>query len=246
MATSVASISLNGAGVPRARCEPIERRRRPTGPAGSRFCARAWMCRPAARPSIATSAGSPSAATWPTDRMPRLCSFAAVTRPTPHSRSTGSGCRNELAVGRHDQEPVRLRHAARDLREELRPRDADGDRKTDLVEHAPPQPHGDLAREARDPLQPAHVEERLVDREPFDERRRVLEHGKDRLARIRVGRHARRHDGRLRAQPPRLCATHRSADAVRLRLVARGGDHACADDHGAPRSRSSSRCSTDA
>ena len=25
--------------------------------------------------------------------MPRLWSFSAVTRPTPHSRSTGSGCR---------------------------------------------------------------------------------------------------------------------------------------------------------
>jgi hypothetical protein len=26
--------------------------------------------------------------------MPRSCSFAAVTLPTPHNRSTGSGCRN--------------------------------------------------------------------------------------------------------------------------------------------------------
>ena len=37
---------------------------------------------------------SSSAATWPTVLRPRSCSFAAVTRPTPQSRSTGSGWRN--------------------------------------------------------------------------------------------------------------------------------------------------------
>ena len=58
--------------------------------------------------------------------------------------------------------------------------------------------------EPDDPLHPAHVEERLVDREPLDERRRVVEDREHRLARLGVGRHARRHDDRVRAQPPRL------------------------------------------
>ena len=204
------------------------------------------MCRPAARPSIATSAGSPSAATWPTDRMPRLCSFAAVTCPTPHSRSTGSGCRNVSSrSGGTTSSPFGFATPlATFARNFVRATPTVIGRPTSSSTRR-------LSRTAislgePDPLQPAHVEERLVDREPFDERRRVLEHGKDRLARIRVGRHARRHDGRMRAEPPRLCATHRSADAVRLRLVTGGEDHARADDHGAPRSRSSSRCSTDA
>ena len=39
----------------------------------------------------------------------------------------------ELAVGRHDEQPVGLRDAARDLGEELRPRDADRDRQPDLA-----------------------------------------------------------------------------------------------------------------
>ena len=44
-------------------------------------------------PSIVTSAVSASPATWPTVMMPRDRSFAAVTGPTPQSRSTGSGWR---------------------------------------------------------------------------------------------------------------------------------------------------------
>ena len=96
MATRVVSISSNDLGrVPSARCDPIERRRRPTRTGrGSRLCASACRCRPAARPSIHTRICSSSAATWPTVRSPRPWSFSAVTRPTPHSRSTGSGCRN--------------------------------------------------------------------------------------------------------------------------------------------------------
>jgi hypothetical protein len=60
-----------------------------------------------------------------------------------------------------------LGHAARDLREELRPRDADRDRQTDELAHVAPEPHGDLGRRAGEPLHPADVEERLVDRDPF-------------------------------------------------------------------------------
>ena len=79
---------------PSARCAPIERRRRPTWTGrGSWLCARAWSLRPAARPTIATSAVSASRATWPTLVIPRSRSLSAVIGPTPHSRSTGSGCR---------------------------------------------------------------------------------------------------------------------------------------------------------
>jgi hypothetical protein len=147
---------------------------------------------------------------------PREWSFSAVTRPTPHSRSTGSG------------------DAARHLREELRPRDADGDREPDFVAHAPAEPRGDLGCVAREPLEAADVEEGLVDREPLDDRRRVLEHLEHRLARLRVGGHARPDHDRVRAQAPRLAAAHRRADAVRLRLVAGGEDDPAADDDRAP------------
>ena len=79
---------------PRARWAPIERRRRPPRTRrGSRLWARAWRWRPAAWPSIETSVASPSWATWPTVTRSLSRSLRAVTSPTPHSRSTGSGCR---------------------------------------------------------------------------------------------------------------------------------------------------------
>ena len=92
----------------------------------------------------------------------------------------------ELAIGLHDEQAVRLRDAARDLREELRPRDADRDRQADPLAHVPPQAHGDRGGATRKPSHPAHVEERLVDRHSFDERCRVLEDPVDRLARLDV------------------------------------------------------------
>ena len=137
----------------------------------------------------------------------------------------------KLSLRRHDQEAVGLRHAARDLGEELRPGHADRDRQADALAHVAAQSHGDLDGGPRDPLQPAHVEERLVDRQPLDQRRRVFEHPVHRLARLGVGRHARLDDDRPRAQPAGLCSTHRRADAVRLGFVAGCQHHAPTDDH---------------
>ena len=85
-------------------------------------------------------------------------------------------------------------------------------------------------RRARRCGEPADVEERLVDGEALDERRRVVEHREDRLARLGVRRHPRRDDDRVRAQAARLAAAHRRAHAVRLRLVARGEHDPAADD----------------
>ena len=236
LSTRPISITSSSAGVraprPSARWAPIERRRRRVSTRrGSRLCESACSWRPEARPTTRTSVASASWATSPTVRIPRAWSFAAVFGPTPHSRSTGSGWRNvELAVRRHHEQPVGLRHAARHLGQELRPRDPDRDRQPDLVEHARAQPHGDLLRRPRDPPQPADVEERLVDRQALDQRRRVAEDLEHRLARLGVGGHARRDDDRVGAEPPPLAAAHRRLDAARLRLVARGEHHPAAHD----------------
>ena len=64
-----------------------------------------------------------------------------------------------------------------------------------------PQPDGHLPRRAGDPPHPADVEERLVDRQALDERRRVVEDAVHGLAGVRVGRHARRDDDRSWAEP---------------------------------------------
>ena len=136
---------------PSARCEPIERRRRPTCTGrGSRLWARACRCRPAARPSIETSAASASPATSPTVVIPRSCSLSGGDRadaPQPLDRQRVQ--EGELAVGRHHQQAVGLGHAAGHLGQELRPGDADGDRQPDLLAHLAAQPHGDLASAGR-------------------------------------------------------------------------------------------------
>ena len=79
---------------PIAHCAPIERRRTPTRTRrGSRLCESACSWRPAARPSSETSWFSLSRATCATVVIPCAWSLPAVTGPTPHTRSTGSGCR---------------------------------------------------------------------------------------------------------------------------------------------------------
>ena len=105
----------------------------------------------------------------------------------------------------------------------------------------------DLRGRAAEPPQAAHVEERLVDREPLDQRRRVPEHLEHRLAGLGVGRHpGLDHDG-LGAEAPRLRSAHRRAHAVRSwpRSWPRARRHPPTIT-GRPRRRGSSRCSTDA
>jgi uncharacterized protein len=137
----------------------------------------------------------------------------------------------QLGVGGDHQQPVGLGDAARDLGEELRPGHAHGDGQPHLLEDLAPEPDGDLGGGAGDPPQPSDVEEGLVDRQPLDERRRVVEHLEERLAGFAVRVHPwANHDG-LRAQPASERATHRRSDAERLRLVARREHDPGTDDH---------------
>ena len=184
---------------PSARCEPIERRRRRgrTGRASTLF-ASACRCRAAARPSSADEHRLVDTGEL-ADR--RDAAGAQLLRRHPADAPDALDRQRveelQLARERHDEQAVGLRERARHLREELRARDADADRQPDPLADLPPQPDRDLDGRACDPLHPADVEERLVDRQPFDERRRVVEHGVERLARLRVGGHAGRDDDRL-------------------------------------------------
>jgi hypothetical protein len=166
-------------------------------------------------------------------REPARAELAGGDRADPPEPLDGERMQEvELALGRHDEQAVGLGDAARHLGEELRPGHADRDGQTDPLAHLAAQARGDLRRGAREALHAPHVEERFVDRQPFDERRRVLEHPVHRLARLGVCRHARLDDDRLRAQAPRLRSAHRRSDAVGLRLVARREHDAGAHDHG--------------
>ena len=191
---------------------------------------------PAGRSSEqATRSASSSAATWPTVRSPRSWSFAAVTRPTPQSRSTGSGWRKpSSSSGGTTSRPFGFATAlATFARNFVRAIPTVIGRPTSSRTRSRNRAAicGGCPGEA---FEPADVEERLVDREPLHERRRVLEDREDGLARLRVGGHPRRHDDRVRAESARLAAAHRRLDAVRLRLVAGREHDSAADDHGPP------------
>ena len=186
------------------------------GPAprrGSRLWASACRCRPAARPTIATSVALGQRGDLADGRQPAGVQLPRGRRPDapqPLDRQRVQE-RRARSPGGHDQQPVGLGDAARHLREELRARDPDRDRQPDLARAPRARSRAAISRGVPAmSLQPAHVEERLVDRQPLDERRRVLEDLEDRLARLGVGRHPRRHDDRVRAQPPRLRAAHRA------------------------------------
>ena len=140
----------------------------------------------------------------------------------------------ELALGRDVEQAVGLRDPARHLGQELGAGRPDGDGEPDLVAHRGPQPDPDLDRRAAHLPEAADVEERLVDRDAFDERRRVVEDREDGPAGLDVGLEPWRHDDRLRAQLASLATAHGRAHAERLGLVAGGQDHAGADDHRAP------------
>jgi hypothetical protein len=148
--------------------------------------------------------------------------------PQPLDRERVEEC--QLAVRRHDEQAVRLGDGARHLGEVLGPGHPHGDGQADPLANLTPQPGRDLGRRAREPPHPAHVEERLVDREALDERRGLVEQLEHRLARVGVGRHAGLDHDRARAEPAGLGAAHRRADAVGLRLVARREHDAPADD----------------
>jgi hypothetical protein len=138
----------------------------------------------------------------------------------------------QLAIRRDEKEAVGLRHPACDLGEELRACDSDRDRQADAIAHLAPQTNGDLHRRACQPAQPADVEERLVDRQPFDQRGRVFEHPEQRLARVGVRGHPRRDDDGVRTEAAGLSSAHRRPDSPNLGFVARGEDDAAAHDHG--------------
>ena len=161
---------------PSGRARAASRSSRDAGPAAPaedrELCASAWRWLPDARPSIATSAGAAKPGDLADGRDPAARELARPSSgPTPQRRLDGERVEEvELAFRWDDEQAVRLGDGARDLREELRPRDADRDRQADSLEDVAAQAHRDLARRARDPLEPADVEKRLVDRDPLDER----------------------------------------------------------------------------
>ena len=226
-ATRVASMSSRDLGPPAEGPLRPDRAPAPTGHHGSRVAVvRERVQVPARRPSEHPHEGCLVERRHlrhrPEPAPVELGGRHAADSPEPLHRQGME--ERQLALRRDDQQAVRLRHCARDLGQELRPRHPDRDREPDLLEDVSPQSLRDLGGRPSEALEPANVEERLVDREALDERRRRLEHLEHRLARVGVRGHSRCHDDRVRAEPSGPPPAHGRADPVRLGLVARRED----------------------
>ncbi len=136
----------------------------------------------------------------------------------------------QLLVDRDDEQAIGLGDRAGDLGEVFGAGDPDRDRQPDAAEDIEPELCGDRRGRAANPPKPADFEEGLVDRQPLDDRCRVVEDVEDIAARLRVGVHARGHHDGIGTQPQGLAPAHRGSDAEGLRLVARRHDDSAADD----------------
>ncbi len=230
--TSAADIVLPR--LPSARCAPTERRRTPvTTRRRSMLRDNANSRYPIAPPTSEASVDSESSATSATVSMPCACSFSAVFTPTPHSRRTGSGCRNASSrSGGTSSSPSGLASWLATLARNL--------------VRAMPTVMGSPTRSRTFARSCAPISTGVPDTRARPDTSRnasstdsgstigagVVEHLEHRVAGRRVRRHPRRHHDRVRTQRPGLAAAHRGAHPVGLGLVAGGEHHASADEHG--------------
>lgn len=153
---------------------------------------------------------------------------------TPQSFDGQRVQEGQFAIGRHEQQPVGLGDRAGHLGQEFGARHTDRDRQPGSLTHPRAQPGGDVDRRTSDPAEAADIQKRLIDGDALDLWCGVAENLEHQLAGLRVGRHARGHHDRVRAQPQRGPGVHRGADAARLGLVAGRQHDATADDHRSP------------
>ena len=151
--------------------------------------------------------------------------------------------------GRHDDQTVGLFEIARDLRHELARSDAGRRAKTGSIENRALDFACDRRAVAEERPAGRDVEERFVERQSLDEGRRLLEDAVQRLARLRVGRHPRLDNDRVRALAHMMAMG--IASERRTGAPVRGRHHDARPDFpptstGLPRIAGSSSCSTDA
>ena len=107
---------------------------------------------------------------------PRSRSFRDVIGPTPHSRSTGKGWRKACSSpGGTTSSPSGFATPLATFARNFVHATPTVSGSPTRVVHLVPEPCCDLGGAAGDPLEAAHVEERLVDGEPLDNRRRIFE-----------------------------------------------------------------------
>lgn len=180
---------------------------------------------------MATRRTSSSSATWPTVVMPLRPSFSSVFGPTPHSRPTGSGCRNSSSPsGSTTSSPSGLHTPLATLARNLV--------RATPTEMARPTSASTRARSlaatnfgADQPTQARYVEKRLVDRDGLHQGRGVVKDLEHPPAGLGVGVHPRGDDDQFGTQRPGGTDVHRASHTPSASLVAGGQDHPAPDRH---------------
>src|SRR3989442_6491418 len=140
---------------------------------------------------------------------------------------------SRLVAGRDNHEPVGLVQLGGHLGDEL----VRGQPRRCRQAGLGPDPSLDQAdrveRAAEERLGPAEINEGLVDRYGFYQRRKVDEDAHDLNRNALVFPHVHRQEGGVRAEPRRAADRHRRADAEPARLIGSRGDDAAAGRAGA-------------
>ena len=166
-------------------------------------------------------------------------------RPTAPRPAAGAGTPARRPGGTTSR-PSGLACAGGDLGQELRPRDADRDRQPDLLAHPRAQPRGDLRRRARDPPMPRTSRNASSIDSPStngDVSSKIANTALLAWCRPRTAAARRSRAGRAssRAQPPIALLTPNAFASYEAASTTPPPTAT-----GLPRSRGSSRCSTDA
>ena len=166
--------------------------RRRTG-RGSWLLASAWRWRAAAVPRTALEVGLRHAGELARGGDPDAVEPDGGRRADPPDPLDREWVKEgELVPGRDEEEPVGLGDCAGDLARCFVRAMPTVSGQAQALPGGAAEADGDLPGCAGDPLHAPDVEEGFVDREPFDRRRRVLEEGEERTARLRVSGHPRR------------------------------------------------------
>jgi hypothetical protein len=110
------------------------------------------------------------------------CSCPGNRADTPH-QFDGQGVQEFQFTERIDNhQPVGFCDLRGDFGQVLGARDADGDRKTDFRTDALTDRSCNVGRRAKQMRAAGDIQKRLVDRDPLDERRKIIEHLDDCVA----------------------------------------------------------------
>jgi hypothetical protein len=156
-----------------------------------------------------------------------------VTGPTPHIQLDRQAVKEvELSVRVDNYETVGLRYLRSNLSQVLGARHADRDWQAKLLSHTAADSTCNFGRRPEETSATSNVGKRLVDRDPLNEGREVIEHCDGGIAQPLIVLEVAGDKSQLRAELACTSAWHATANAEGLGLVRRSQHDDAADGDG--------------